>query len=702
MAAASHSAINWSSLDFLSKRLVIVLCVMALLALSVVWQLVRYPSELANQEQTFLNRSTQKRIQTGSLAILPASATTAAENTAMVAKLCGNEKDFFDKISDRITRIAGWTVPPGGEDLLQQELDAIDKKLKKVTALKGTHAFSLTKWHELTQNDTGNRCAEARKTVAELRRGNRLALMAWGQQPLVPEQLLAEPNPWGDLLGCTYVGQPFASGKTQPYYRVAGDPRICAFPQLAEKLPWRKDENLKEAANLEGLLPVMLPLTQYTSPRATPFKEADVKDENVAMIGTHERRAGYHALLSIDPELQEKAQNILGCYVGQQPDKVTCPGYSAWEIQHGIKFEENARVKMAGLVVLDVKTGEILAAASGEWARWRSEESKSEWGHHALETAKNPGSTAKVILSAALINNNFPRLNDLHWMIRTSNSPKFQELARAHPLWFKTQAKDMGWNRGCDGDGKTCGLFGELYGKPLGVQPESGKRHLDTYAMLGRILVEPTATSGRGFRDVEDGRLRTLTPKSKELNIVEQAAIGHGDTLATPVGVAHYMAYIGAAALGEKQVSYPHLVKGLYDIKGRRIGELVNIAPDTVPVRMKQDKARTLIGFLQSTGKAGGTAGHAYQKVFGSVCQHDCIAAGKTGTVDPAGKDSAFTHKWYTGLYKSKGSRDYDRAIAVLVKRGKTTNLSAGAETSYFSSLNKAAEIAFEFIKASR
>jgi cell division protein FtsI/penicillin-binding protein 2 len=169
-----------------------------------------------------------------------------------------------------------------------------------------------------------------------------------------------------------------------------------------------------------------------------------------------------------------------------------------------------------------------------------------------------------------------------------------------------------------------------------------GKLNMDTYSPLGRIIVEPVGKEG--FREVDDARLMTLAPKSKERNIIEQAAIGHGDTLATPVGVAHYFAYIGASALGAKDIAYPHLVKGIYDIKGRRLNELANVSPTTIPIKMSKEKSKKLIGFMESSGKNGGTAARAYKKVFGAPCSKNCFAAGKTGTKDTGKKEDPFLY----------------------------------------------------------
>lgn len=688
-----------SSYKLFGSRLVVILLAAALLSLALLWNVVHYPGELTNQPQSYLNTLTLKRLKIGVQAISPKTDDWEISNDEAIGKLCPNEKNFLRNIQERFRNWRGDKLHLGDNEILKLELDALNDKLSKVEQLKAQYYFNLSAWIDLTRDFQGNRCKEAQKTVAELKRGSRLSLMAWGKKDVVPNTLIEEPNPWGELSGCVYIGQPFANTTNKKYYRVSGDERICADPTSIVKKPWRKDENIREAKNLVDMLPVLQPLNQYTSSRAIPFRQIDVKNENVAIIGDHERRVGYHALLTIDPELQEKAQQILDCYVGKASTSAGCPSYTSFEISNSVKYEDNARVKMAGLAVIDINTGEILAAASNDAQSWKAKAHVSKQNHHALQTAANPGSTAKIIVSASLVNNGFANLNELHHLIKTSNSEKFQELALAHPLWFKNQAKEMGWNTGCEGDGKYCGIFGELYGKPLGNTSTTGKINMDTYAPLGRIIVEPI--SQEGFRVVDDARLRKIIHKSKEENIIEQAAIGHGDTLATPVGVAHYVAYIGASALGKKQLSYPHLVKGIYDISGKKINELSSTNPDLVTIKMPKDKAQKLIGFMESTGKDGGTAGKAYAKVFGASCKTNCVAAGKTGTTDPGAKNSRFVYKWYAGLYKSKNNGEFDRAIVVLIERGKT-NLKTANEDAYFRSLNKAAEIGFEFIKSSR
>jgi hypothetical protein len=205
---------------------------------------------------------------------------------------------------------------------------------------------------------------------------------------------------------------------------------------------------------------------------------------------------------------------------------------------------------------------------------------------------------------------------------------------------------------------------------------------------------------------------------------------GQGNAQATPVGVAGLLGALAGSAQGLPARS-PHLLIDFWTTQGRQ-DEITNqllvrqgLAQG--PSGLDLPVSQRVLAAMETTHTPGGTAHAACKRVMGApACLVSLGVAGKTGTPGDADerslqkimRDQALhtacvdagktrchelhplprpRYRWYAALFKSTGSAQYDKAIAVLVHSNWRR-----ADGRYADDDNAAAEIAFHAIRQVR
>lgn len=386
--------------------------------------------------------------------------------------------------------------------------------------------------------------------------------------------------------------------------------------------------------------------------------------------------AGYNVLLTINPKLQELASHLTD---------------NALSAEH---------IKNATLVAMDIKSGEILAAASA---------SEGSAGQGLVFRTIAPASTSKIIFAAAMLEqpeslkNSKQLLSQLPYYLMISDPQKIFFLPAAFNGAAKPimdQAVRFGWNQDCQ-HGESC------VGRPMDFLYGSSNNAAANAPINGRIMVAETNKQNR-FRLLTAEELQQLPEYKRVAPLLEQglkrpsdiskdsydaakvvrmSMFGQGDARTSPFGLLHSIAHVAGAANSQKEVMQPHLVRSVMNSSGKTIQ---TAAPSAVPVGMKPENARLLAGYLAAVNSPQGTAGQPFKQVFGrTVSQQDMLFA-KTGTTDSKAKGSTPLYL-YLAAY-SRNGKEYDTAVVAICER------KVLQERSY----NYAADLALRFIKATK
>jgi hypothetical protein len=374
---------------------------------------------------------------------------------------------------------------------------------------------------------------------------------------------------------------------------------------------------------------------------------------------------GPHQWLALEPGTQQTAQTTAACYTGDAAACRQCPWCNTLG-QAG--FYEGARARMVGVLLVDVRHGGILAAASAHSRCYQAQHSGQPlppdcprlptapaarpWrlGNHALEQAAMPGSLVKMALAAGLLEAGLPAasrtalVND--WLVR-SDTEAFIDTALCRDQDFQpacskarlravqAMATAMGWNAGCTG-GPSCGQ--------QDVLGAGGVVGLDYPVLAGRFLAggdnAPVASSrlrldANAMRACYRNGQKQRWRDCRGADLVDTLAelYGQGNAQASAAGVADHLLQLASAAAGQTQAPLVHLLQRVDGEQPRQ-----TVAPQR-PIALHADTARSLLGAMGQT-HIRGTAYAACLKASqtGGVlrCQANDPAglriAGKTGT----------------------------------------------------------------------
>lgn len=339
-----------------------------------------------------------------------------------------------------------------------------------------------------------------------------------------------------------------------------------------------------------------------------------------------------------------------------------------------IAVEEALRASPSGegaAVVLDPRTGEVLALASvpdfdpnllllPEWDAGKRAASSLPEFNRAIQGTYAPGSTFKVVMDAALLQENTVRLDERVWC------PGFLVVGnRTFKCWEKKGHKWVDFMlslaQSCDTYYYTMGqrLKGpaiERYEQLFGLGRKTG---VDLPGERSGNLFGPEARKGRK-RGWYDGDTANLS-------------IGQGELLATPI----QMAVVAAAVANKGTLWKPRFVKKVE--RPRAVEEPVSETSGHIDLRPEvwAKMQEAMVGVItHGTGQRVNIPG--------------LVIGGKTGTSqNPLGDD----HAWFIA-YAGRPDEAPSVALAVLIQHGGHGSSAAGPVA------RKAIEAAFDLASA--
>ncbi|WP_425060623.1 Peptidoglycan D,D-transpeptidase MrdA [Sporomusa carbonis] len=362
--------------------------------------------------------------------------------------------------------------------------------------------------------------------------------------------------------------------------------------------------------------------------------EVDVTGRPVQVLGKKDPVPGNNLVLTIDYRVQKAAEAAIDEQLTYLQTKT-----------------EYTKAKAAAAVVLNPKTGEILAMVSrptfnpnlfngGISAKdWKAlnENPYHPMDNKAIAGEYPPGSTFKIITGAAALElgkvTPEEKILDTgtHWII-----PKGNAMGEA-----------LGWINFREALAKSDNVYFYEMGNRLGID------NLEKYARMFGL----GAPTGINLPGESDGLVANRRYKEKVygedwyLSETFDAAIGQGFQLATPLQMAMVIAEIANGGHRYK----PNLVSKITGPNGEVIK---TFAPEEIGRVTISDRTLNLIReSLKDVAQEGGTAAAAFQDFPVSI-------AGKTGTAEnPHGQD----HGWFVAYAPYEDPRI---AVAIIIEQG--------------------------------
>ncbi len=499
----------------------------------------------------------------------------------------------------------------------------------------------------------------------------------------IPPNAFTRATPWGGLPGCILFGD-----GANAWYVANGRNTHCATASGGRFHPAGPTASTGERKGSTWVLPdslstLLSPVDWIRLPSTKGYQNVTTKEvhgPNKLKLDGHERDAGFHVQLTLDPTAQRVAQQTARCYVG---DSTACTalGLSQEAFQMiGGEFYERAAVRMTGVAIIDVKSGRIEALASAHTKCYhqqydgagRDKDCPQLTRHpsyspdmllnHAIFSDAMPASTVKPILALGFLETPGYKVKDedLTRELKRSNSERFLDrlfcLDTSAPLGgcprlahAQAAATQLGWNSACAPGGEDCGFVGVLFGREsferiMSTQGEV--RPLDMWLLNGRLFAAPLI-GGRISRlglmsenvlQFDSARARECQGKQwrkctgNPVATLVAEGWGQGNARVTPLGVAAMFARLGAAANGQKTQRRPYLVNAIYDIQGKELSlpGLARGKEDVLDIR--QELAFRVVNGLREGHWNMGTANLGCASAQVGNCDKIRWVAGKTGT----------------------------------------------------------------------
>lgn len=378
---------------------------------------------------------------------------------------------------------------------------------------------------------------------------------------------------------------------------------------------------------------------------------------------------GRHQFLSLDENVQKKAQVTAACYSGDTSACAECPWCNTLSAS---QMYEGARARMVGVLVVDVHDGGILAAASHHSRCYAAQHSGSvlptdcpvlptppanrplRLKNHALEQEVMPASLVKIPLAAGLMEADIPATSRdemvKDWLVH-SDTEAFIDTVFCKDQGFQTDCakkrlaavqkmvSSLSWNFGCDG--KNTGDCGKQDLIGAGLLANLAYPVLTGRLLLGRnnalLPVEHLNLSSNAiqacYKQGHKNRWRDCSGADFINTLAE--LYGQGNAIASPVGIAQLLLQLAAAESGQAQAPIVHVLQQLDGSKKQEpIAPLQRLA-------MRPETAKAIIGamaqtHLQLKGTAHGACSKAAEPggLLGCKDGKDMALrlAGKTGT----------------------------------------------------------------------
>ena len=381
-----------------------------------------------------------------------------------------------------------------------------------------------------------------------------------------------------------------------------------------------------------------------------------VKQIDMAVDGTvteeyvsEEAVAGSDVVLTIDANLQKVAEEALKKNI----EKIANGG-----------FYETSPADAGAVVVMNVKTGEVLAMVSYpdydpqlfvdgiSQEQYDSYKEGDNLVNRAISGVYSPGSTYKMVTATAGLESGAittkTRIND------TGVYPKF-----GNPVcWYwSTYRRGHGYLNVTQAIQKSCNYFFYETGYRTGI--ENKVKYAKYYGLGSKtgieLLGESTGTIARP--EIVEERGEVWTP-----GYTLSAAIGQGDNGFTPIQMAKY---ISTLANGGDSVDVT-LIKSIIRPDGTEVSKeelesYVNERLGYTPEKpenldLKEENIDAILKGMKGVTESGGTA-------YSTFANFDIEVAGKTGSAETG--DDSVVHGWFVGFAPFD---DPEIAVVVLIE----------------------------------
>jgi penicillin-binding protein 2 len=383
--------------------------------------------------------------------------------------------------------------------------------------------------------------------------------------------------------------------------------------------------------------------------------EVDASGNAIRVISRQEPRSGRNLRLTIDQDIQAVVENALTWQVEAARTRT--------DPETGDKYTASG----ASAVVLDPKTGEVIAMASyptfnlndfvggisaRAWKDLNDPRNQYPLNNRAIMSELPPGSTFKAVTAIASLSEGLCVINspfDCEHVFTTGpfkDYPKYCWGKHGHINLFNgiIQSCDivfytLGYNfyqRQMAGQGVPLWEYAKQFqlGKATGIDLVS--------EMSGRV---PTPEWKKEFNK-NNPQYQVWYP-GDTVNM----AIGQGDLLATPL----QMAYLYAGIANQGKFIRPHLMKSEEDEEGRvlKTADIETAAELEASPQAVSQVSQALAGVVQGKGTAAAT--------FEGFPLAQVPVAGKTGTSEIVGKQPT---AWFA-CYAPAGDPKYVVAVAI-------------------------------------
>ncbi len=479
--------------------------------------------------------------------VAPVSATSQAMASAQASAggLCAAAQPGFERLQKSVTVFNLHLTQLARASFVRQTYQLNIERLIQETAQSDQACVELQRWVQWLNDQVRRQglgflqSLSWKERVAESAQA-RFELQSWVS---MPKHMLTTRSAWSGLPGCVY-GTDAKTG--QPVVVDRADSATWKFCQaeVAAQQALRSPFSLWD--HVPGLSTLLEPLSAWRLPQHAQYPE-HVGDENTTQVGGQKQTVGMHVQLSIDPSWQASLQTLAECFSGK-----ALPVCARFATQADGRYEK-ARVRMAGLAVIDVPTGRLVAAASANSPCYSHDKTRlgplpadcpnlpedtvhkprvpQTLTNHALFTQAPPGSLVKPLLMSGIVMHESAQasLVGLDQAMQRSDSQQFldaflcrQKLGQGsfsascdRPALTLKSAHRLGWNSGCDGltdaARAQCGMVDLMHGLPLAQRPPQLQgvdvlnwRASDLPVLMGQTLVKPfrSASGVSGYQDM--------------------------------------------------------------------------------------------------------------------------------------------------------------------------------------------------------
>lgn len=452
-----------------------------------------------------------------------------------------------------------------GHERFRSQVEALDQQLRQLYAqgfVRQAYRLDVQAWLSQPQNRNLD-CAQAARPLQwvlsqsrqsglkfleglqwkERQPASRQARYAGHVHVVMSRQSLSTRSPWFGVPGCVFwtdvaTGAPVHAGK-----KVTASNAFCESQvrQIAKNA-----QTGAQAPDLPGLSLILDPLSPWRLPQGEAYQRL-VGERNQFQVKGQPQPVGLHAQLGIDPQWQNRLQRLVECYTGL--DTPLCRSLAPG----GTERYESARVRMAGLAVVDVATGRVVTGASASSPCFEHDKTRSgprpddcpalnegtvhrprlpqAITNHAFFTQAPPGSLVKPIMMAGILKSPEPvgSLNGLDQALQRSDSQQFLDAmfcrkqlgtgdfvqACERPARILESIHRLGWNAGCDSkqpwQNARCGMIDLLRGTALADAPVSIEarlleaniyRPIQLPVLAGLLMAESAPDGGPGWKDI--------------------------------------------------------------------------------------------------------------------------------------------------------------------------------------------------------